>query len=109
MAKHSGNMIGGIGRTATDAAIQKTVTKQIDEAAATAAPCIGYALRGNKDTGALELVIAGRHPLAINGVAVVLDAINALMLASMIADGIAQGMIAGAQATAQLGMKPKGD
>ncbi len=106
MGKHSGNMAGG---SAVDAEIQRTISKQIDAAAKDAAPCIGYSLRGNKNTGAMELVIAGQHKLSIGATAIVLDVVNALLLASMIADGVAQGMIDSAKAMAQLGDKPKVD
>lgn len=103
--KHSGNMVGN----SIDAAMKGSVTKQIETAAESAVPCIGYSWRANKEHGGAELVIVGKHPLAIHAVALALDPINALLLAGLIANGVASSMVEGAKRTAAFGKPEQGD
>jgi hypothetical protein len=102
--KRSGNIAGGMG---LEEAAQRAATREVDTAAATAVPCIGYSWRANKEHGGAELVIAGKHPLAIHAVAVCLDPINALKLVALIAEGMSESMIAGARMAAELGRNAK--
>lgn len=101
--KHGGNMAGGGGIAGE---IQRAVTREVDAAAETAVPCIGYSWRANKEHGGAELVIVGKHPLAIHSVAICIDPINALKLAALIAEGVSESMIAGARMAAQLAKSP---
>jgi predicted metal-dependent TIM-barrel fold hydrolase len=103
MGKHSGNMAGGVG---IGSEIKRAITQQVDAAAETAVPCIGYSWRANKEHGRAEVVIVGKHPLAIDPVAICIDPINALKLVALIAEGMSESMIAGARMAAQLTKAP---
>lgn len=101
--KHRG-IPGGI----MDATVMASVQKQMDTAAASAVPMIGATWQSAKN-GSMELVIVGKHDLAINAVAIAVDPINALGLAAQIAQGVSDSMLAAAQAARGVRAPGKGD
>lgn len=82
---------GSIGAGAADEAMQRMV----EQASKTAAPGIGFSWRTDEQTGGAVLVVVGQHPLAIAPVAVKIDPINALMIASIVASGVASSLSQG--------------